>query len=98
MKVQVFLENDLWRTSIREFKRKHLLVFEYQDNVSKSIQEALNRSWHITNGAIMRLNQEDLEIRKRWERVVPGLTISVNDEVAVNSARFRCTQTGWQKT
>lgn len=97
MKVQVYLENDLWRSSASPKSKKHLLVFEYQDDISKTAQEALNRAWHITSGAIMRLNPQDLEIRTRWEKILPGMVISVGDEVAVNSIRYRCLPKGWKK-
>lgn len=96
MKVEIFLENDLWR-SANNYSKKHLRIFSYDDTVSKSHREATDRAWLVTNGAIMRLNEDDLSLRQKWEALVPGLTVSVNDVVSVDSVAYRCVPGGWQK-
>lgn len=97
MKVEIFAEDDLWRSISNPMKRQHRLVFSYEDTTSSSMRAAADRAWHITNGAIMRLNEEDLAIRLSWDETVPGLAVSVNDVVRVDGTPFRCTTNGWDR-
>lgn len=97
MMVQILLE-DTMRTIVDGINGLHRFAFEYEDTTSATPINALTRAWRMTNGAIMRLNEEDLELRLRWEELHGGVTISVGDIVIVDNKPYECLPDGWTLT
>lgn len=97
MNVEIWIEDDLQRLPGGRRKPERYLAFSYGDSTSATALEAVHRAWHITNGAIMRLDQNDLVLRQQWAQLVPGRAVSVGDAVRVDGLSWRCTSTGWDR-
>lgn len=99
MKIELWIAGDLTRSpghSIDEHPK--LMAYFYQDDESTSINQALERAWLITNGAINRLEGKDLEHREIFHSIAPGQALSVGDLVHVESRWFECKPQGFEET
>lgn len=95
--VEIWIEDDLQRFPGDRVTPERHLAFSYVDSASATPMEAVRRAWHITNGAIMRLDQEDLVLRQEWSVLAAGMAVSVGDVVRVDGAGWLCTTTGWDR-
>ena len=84
---------EIWIESLNTKKLIHGM--SYEDTQSNTKQDAAQRAWHITNGANMLLEGDDLSLRTRWEALHPGIAVSVNDIVIVDGIKLKCLPEGW---
>lgn len=94
MKVQILLEETWIGGSL---DKMHRFAFSYEDTKSAAPVQAAERAWLITNGAIQRLDEEDLRLRQQWEASYGGHTVSVGDIVIVDDVPYSCAAGGWEK-
>lgn len=93
MKVEIWIESGFSAPPGKP--RKLIPVFEYTDRISKTVTEAADRAWRITNAAIIRLEGEELHLRTVWDTLNPGRSLSVGDVVVVDGRRVKCRPFGW---
>lgn len=66
--------------------------FAYDDRTSTTRQAAAERAFTIVNGSIHHLDEVDLELRRRFRALNPGVGLGVGDFVEVNGVKLRCTE------
>jgi hypothetical protein len=98
MKIELWIAGDLTRSPGRSpDEHPKLMTYFYEDDESTGINQALERAWLITNGAINRLEGKDLEHREIFHSIAPGQTLSVGDLVHVDSRWFECKPQGFEE-
>lgn len=66
--------------------------FAYRDTTSLTREAAAERAFEIVNGSIHHLAGEDLELRRRFAALNPGVGMGVGDIVEVDGTKLRCRQ------
>jgi len=66
--------------------------FAYDDRTSVTREAAAERAFTIVNGSIHHLDEADLELRRRFRALNPGIGLGVGDVVEVNGVKLRCTE------
>lgn len=98
MKIELWITGDLTRSPSHNLnEHPKLLTYFYEDDESPGVNQALDRAWYITNGAINRLEGKDLEHREAFHSIAPGQVLSVGDLVRVESRWFECEPQGFKE-
>lgn len=95
MQIKVFVEDDLARHPAgRQGLR---LLVEFEDRRSRSVEEALDSVWRVTNGAPHLLDEAEQSLRGFWDVRAGGMSLSIGDVVEVDGVRWRCCAEGWSE-
>lgn len=98
MNIELWITGDLTRSPGHSpDEHPKLLTYHYKDDESTTTNQALERAWYITNGAINRLEGKDLEHREKFHSIVPGQVLSVGDLVRVESRWYECEPQGFKE-
>ena len=98
MRIEVWKVNDLVRmpdTTIADYPRQ--LRFIYEDTVSDTPKKAAERLWYVTSAPPHKLEGDDLELRNRWSRELPGLVFGVGDVVSMNGEKWEMKMEGMKR-